>query len=120
MYVIADIEWVTSCDGTISPVQLAAVRVDEGWNQIDFFCSFIKPLDNTFDDWTQVAFNGVSPEDFQNANNAADVIFDFLQWLDYDTLLWWLDQSKVIFFKLVAVFGGQQTSKGNKYKRICV
>lgn len=104
MYVIADIEWVTSRDGKILPVQLAAVRVDEDWNQIDFFCSFIKPFDNTFDDWTQVAFKGGSPEDFQNANDAADVIFDFLQWLDYDTLLWWLDQSKDIFFKLVAVF----------------
>lgn len=80
--------------------------MDENWNQINSFYSFIKPLDNTFDDWTQVAFSGGSPEDFQNANNAADVIFDFLQWLDYDTLLWWLDQSKDLFFKLVADFLG--------------
>ena len=57
MYVIADIEWVTSRDGRISPVQLAAVRVDEGWNRINSFCSFIKPLDNSFDDWTQENVN---------------------------------------------------------------
>lgn len=106
MYVIADIEWVTSCDGKISPVQLAAVRVAEGWNQINFFSSFIKPFDNTFDDWTQVAFNGGSPEDFQNANSTAEVISDFLKWLGNDTILWWLDQSKDLFFKLVADFLG--------------
>lgn len=106
MYVIADIEWVMSHDGKISPVQLAAVRVDEGWNQINFFSSFIKPFDNTFDDWIQIAFNGGSPEDFQNANSAAEVISDFLQWLGNDTILWWLDQSKDLFFKLVADFWG--------------
>ncbi|MGN0687489.1 MAG: exonuclease domain-containing protein [Oscillospiraceae bacterium] len=102
MYVIADIEWVTTANGEISPVQLAAARVDGNWNQVNAFCSFIKPIDNAIDDWTQVAFNGGSPEDFKNANSLAEVISDFLMWLGNDTLLWWLDQSKDIFFKLAS------------------
>lgn len=106
MYVIADIEWVTSANSEISPVQLAAVRVDGSWNQVNSFYSFIKPIDNAIDDWTQIAFNGGSQEDFQNANSVADVISDFIQWLGHDTLLWWLDQSKELFFKLATEFLG--------------
>lgn len=102
MYVIADIEWVTTAKGEISPVQLAAARVDGNWNQVNSFFSFIKPIDNAIDERTSVAFNGGSPEDFQNADSAAEVFSDFLMWLGNDMLLWWLNQSNEVFQKLAA------------------
>ena len=101
MYVIADIEWVTTRGGIISPVQLAAVRVDENWNEINSYYTFIKPLDRSFDDWKQIACNGGNKFDFLTARNAADVISDFLRWLNRDILLWWLDQSNELFSRLV-------------------
>ena len=102
MYVIADIEWVTTAKGEISPVQLAAARVDGNWKQVNSFYSFIKPIDNAIDERTSVAFNGGSPEDFQNADSASEVFSDFLIWLGNDTLLWWLNQSNEVFQKLAA------------------
>ena len=101
MYVIADIEWVTTRGGIISPLQLAAVRVDENWNEINSYYTFIKPLDRSFDDWKQIACNGGNKFDFLTARNAADVISDFLRWLNRDILLWWLDQSNELFSRLV-------------------
>ena len=101
MYVIADIEWVTTRGEKISPVQLAAVRVDENWNEINSYFTFIKPLDRSFDDWKQIACNGGTKFDFLTARNAADVISDFLRWLNRDILLWWLDQSNELFSRLV-------------------
>lgn len=97
MYVIADIEWVTTCDGRISPLQLAAVRVDESWNQINSYFTYIKPIDSSFRDWTQPACNGGSKNDFLTARSAAEVFSDILLWLGGDTLLWWLGQSKELF-----------------------
>ncbi|MGN0679698.1 MAG: hypothetical protein ACI4JS_08560 [Oscillospiraceae bacterium] len=97
MYVIADIEWVTTCDGRISPLQLAAVRVDESWNQINSYFTYIKPIDSSFRDWTQPACNGGSKNDFLTARSAAEVFSDILLWLGGDTLLWWLSQSKELF-----------------------
>lgn len=35
MYVIADIEWVTTEPIGVSPVQIGAVRVDENWNCVN-------------------------------------------------------------------------------------
>lgn len=97
MYVIADIEWVKTKSGVISPVQIAAARVDGNWNQVNSFYSFIKPIDNDIVERTMVAFNGGTPNDFRNADSAAEVFSAFLQWLGNDTLLWWYDQSMDVF-----------------------
>ena len=41
MFVLADIEWMTNEAGHQSPTQLAAIKVDENWNTVDSFESFI-------------------------------------------------------------------------------
>lgn len=100
MYVIADIEWVTSRNGIISPVQLAAIRVDENWGRINSYYTFIKPTDNTFNNWKHSACNGGVKRDFLLARTAAEVFSDFRRWLNGDTLLWWLDGSRELFSRL--------------------
>ena len=102
MYVIADIEWVTSWNGIISPVQLAAIRVDENWGRINSYFSFIRPKDTTFNNWRHSACNGGVKLDFLLARTAAEVFSVFLRWLNGDTLLWWLDESRELFGRLTA------------------
>ena len=90
MFVIADIEWMTNKDGHQSPTQLAAIRVDNEWNEIDTFYSLIRPRDSEFHDWKHVSYTGATPSDFLHARNAHKVLESFTQWLnDDDILLWW-------------------------------
>ena len=51
MFVLADMEWMTNENGHFSPTQIAAVKVDENWNEVDTFSSFIRPRDTAFHDW---------------------------------------------------------------------
>ena len=102
MFVAADIEWVKIPVGLDVPTQLAASRVDETWNVISTFHSFIKPLGSVFDNRGHVALNGGSPSDFINAPDAYIVLADFLEWLDDDDIiLWWHHESDSLFKKLV-------------------
>lgn len=137
MFVIADLEWMTNAEKHHSPTQLAAVRVDENWNVIAEFNSFIRPRDSKFHDWKHVAYTGGNATDFIYARNAHNVFTDFQKWLNEDDiLLWWYDESEKLFKKLVSLilktpeshkaisFGnhvyafiaGQPHSKGNPYK----
>lgn len=108
MYVIADIEWVTTGPIGVSPVQIGAVRVDENWNCVNTYFSFIKPLDSTFKKWKHIACTGGTKDDFLNAASVKEVFSDFIKWLNGDTLLWWLDDSKKLFNKLVSVMLGSR------------
>lgn len=137
MLVIADIEWMTNKDGHHSPTQLAAIRVDEKWNEADKFASLIRPRDSEFHDWRHVSFTGGKPTDFMYARNAHNVFDAFCEWLnDDDVILWWYDESIVIFRKLISLIlkkqpthkmveikeyvhehlSGQANSRGNAYK----
>ena len=43
MFVLVDLEWVTDEKGHYEPTQLAAIRVNQDWDGIWYFNSFIKP-----------------------------------------------------------------------------
>jgi len=64
MFVLADMEWMANENGHFSPTQLAAVKVDENWNIVDKFESFIRPRDTAFHDWEHVAYTGGTATDF--------------------------------------------------------
>ena len=137
MFVIADIEWMTNEEGHHSPTQLAAIRVDETWNEVDTFASLIRPRDSEFHDWRHVSYTGGKPTEFMYARNAHNVLDAFYDWLkDDDVILWWYDESIMIFKKLIGLIlrkqtthkmvelkeyvyehlSGQANSRGNSYK----
>ncbi len=98
MYVLADVEWNMNKFGLKYPTQLAAVKVDENWNIVYRFSSFIRPRDESFHNWWHISYTGGSIDDFMNARNAYAVLADFLCWLDEDDiLLWWYVQSAKVF-----------------------
>lgn len=98
MYVIADIEWITDDFGRHFPTQLAGIRVDEGWNQLNEFASFIRPSDVRFNDWRHIACTGGTAEKFLSAQSESEVLSAFLDWLlTDDILLWWHGASEELF-----------------------
>ena len=60
MYVLMDLEWFCTRRGTILPTQLAALRVNENWRELDRFFSRIKPDCSGTPDWTHMAFTAES------------------------------------------------------------
>ena len=101
MYVIADIEWVQNKLNKQSPSQLSAVRVDDQWNIIDEFSSFIRPMDASFHDWKHVAYYGGTPEDFLYAKGCYAVLDAFEKWLDEDDIIcWWFKPSADLYAML--------------------
>ena len=77
MFVIADIEWVTLENGFQTPTQLAAIRVDEFWNETDSFSSFIRPKDSSYHQWNHVAYTGGAPSEFLRAKSAFSIFSNF-------------------------------------------
>ena len=136
MFVIADLEWVCNKDGGYSPVQLAAVKVDEQWNTASSFNSLIRPRDSRFYDWQHVAYTGYTSVDFLNADSAYSVLKEFQKWLDDDdVILWWYNESERLYKRLVkqilkvddnhctvsineqvySFLAGQEYARGNAY-----
>lgn len=137
MFVLADMEWMTNNDGHHSPTQLAAIKVDEQWNPVDTFESFIRPRDTKFHDWKHIAYTGGTAAEFLHAKNAHNVLTAFEEWLnEEDILLWWYDESSALFKKIVGIIlkedekhkaitingyvyeylNGQPYSRGNAYR----
>jgi len=137
LFVIADIEWMTNKDGHQSPTQIAAIRVDEEWRSTTSFDALIRPRDSEFHDWKHVSYTGATPSDFLHARNAHNVLEAFDLWLNEDdVLLWWYDESAMIYKKLIRLIfkkqeprkmvaaneyiyeflQGQANSRGNAYK----
>ena len=101
MYVIADIEWVQNKLNKQSPSQLSAVRVDEQWNVVDDFSSFIRPMNASFHDWKHVAYYGGTPEDFLYARGCHAVLDAFEKWLGEDDIIcWWFKPSADLYAML--------------------
>ena len=120
MFVIADIEWMENTSGITSPTQIAAAKVDSNWNCIDSFESFIKPYSREFHDWDHISYTGGTVSDFLRADIASEVLKKFLGWLsDDDIILWWYNDSKQRFEKLVNLILKTQISNKminiNKY-----
>lgn len=137
MFVLADMEWMTNENGHFSPTQLAAVKVDENWNIVDKFESFIRPRDTAFHDWEHVAYTGGTATDFLHARKGYNVFTTFNEWLsEDDIILWWYSESEVLYKKLINIIAkitdnhkmvsinryvaeflsGQPQSRGNSYK----
>ena len=74
MYVLMDLEWFCTRRGNILPTQLAALRVDESWRELDRFFSRIRPDCAGTPDWTHMAFSGGKPEDFLRAPTLSAVL----------------------------------------------
>jgi len=101
MYVIADIEWVENKLNKQSPTQLSAVKVDENWDIIDEFSSFIRPMDSSFHDWEHVAYSGGTPEDFLYAKSCHTVLDSFEEWLGEEAIVcWWYIPSRDLYSML--------------------
>ena len=96
MYIIADVEWVENDLNQCSPTQLSAARVDENWEIIDCFSSYIKPKDPSFYDWDHVAYIGGISSNFQNAPHCFEVFRSFNKWVGRDTVCWWYGTSAKI------------------------
>jgi len=137
VFVLTDIEWMTNTAGHFSPTQLAAIKVDAEWNEVNRFESFIRPRDSEFHDWKHVAYTGGTATEFLHARNAHNVLQSFLDWLTKDDIiLWWYNESDIVLKKLVSLIfktklpnrtvaineyvysflAGQQNSRGNAYK----
>lgn len=94
MYVLMDLEWVTNKQYHISPTQIAAMRVDDSWNELDRFFTRIRPRDTSFHRWGEVAYAGGNPSDFLYARGIFQVLTDLLDWLhDDDILCFWTKDS---------------------------
>lgn len=93
MYIIADVEWVENELHKNSPTQLSAVRVDENWEIVEDFSSFIRPMNPSFYDWGHVAYAGGKPSDFIHAPHCFDVFKSFNEWAGDDTICWWYKPS---------------------------
>lgn len=81
MYVLLDIEWITNKKHHISPTQIAAMRVDDLWYRSALFYSRIRPKDETFHQWDDVAYAGGDRWAFLSAPGLRKVLSDFLNWL---------------------------------------
>lgn len=94
MFVLMDIEWITNGDNDINPTQVAAMKVDAQWNEVDTFFARIKPRDNSFHQWKHMGYSGGEMEDFLNADKLPKVFYDLDNWLGTDDVLcWWTPDS---------------------------
>ncbi len=137
MYVVTDIEWAINNEERQSLTQIAATKVDEQWNSIASYFSFIRPQNESFEDWSQVCYNGAKPNDFKYAPSAYTVLQEFESWLEEDDILLFWYQTSCDLYKLMhkilfksenkrrcvavseyvtAFIGKKQTKKANPYK----
>lgn len=101
MYVLMDLEWFCASQGNPFPTQLAALRVDESWRELDRFFSRIKPDCAGTPDWAHMAFSGGKPEDFLRAPTLSAVLRNLRMWLQKDDVLcWWAEEAPEIFKRL--------------------
>ena len=102
MLVIMDMEWIENKTMHFCPTQISALRVDKNWTSMDRFDALIKPFDSSCHKWKHVAFHGASRDDFLNADPAAKVLIDLLDWVHTDDVLcWWKEESAFVFKQLI-------------------
>ena len=100
MFVIMDLEWVKQ--QAIHPTQLAAIRVDSFWEEVDRFAMLIRPSFHIIH-WNHVAFTGYERDEFRNAYGASAVFTHFKHWLkDDDVLVWWITKPAQTFLILAS------------------
>lgn len=101
MYVLMDIEWITNRDQQINPTQIAAMRVDEQWNESNRFFARIRPRDSSFHQWDHMGYSGGTKEDFLNADSLSQVFSALDCWLNEDDVLCWWTPDSIKILNLV-------------------
>lgn len=81
MYVLVDIEWVTNKKQIKNPTQIAAMRIDDFWYCDTLFYSRIRPKDDSFHQWDDIAYTGGDYQSFLNAPSLYTVLSNFLNWI---------------------------------------
>ncbi len=102
MYILMDMEWVENEQGKSCPTQIAAIRVDERWNTVDTFSALVCPAQDMAWDWSEIGFQGHTPEEFLCAQPLEVVLTAFALWFQSDDVLcWWHCQAENLFRKRV-------------------
>ena len=95
MYVIMDLEWIETADGHASLTQLAALRVDAGWNAMELFSAVLCPGALAQCDPGHIALNGYPLEAFARGETEENAIRRLAAWLrDDDVIAVWHPSSK--------------------------
>lgn len=103
MYVLMDLEWFYTKQGTIFLTQLAALRVSADWKPLECFFSRIRAGHAEITSHRHMAFSGGSPEDFLCAPALSKVLGDFHAWLERDDVLcWWTEDAPNVFDQIHA------------------
>ena len=87
MYILLDIEWVNKWEKSYL-TQIAAIRVNENWEEQDSFFSLVSPPKPEKAKRPHVAFSGYDSADFLNADDEATVLAKFREWLRDDDVLY--------------------------------
>jgi len=97
MYVLMDLEWVTNNRAFFSPTQIAAMRVNDVWEQQSIFYSRIRPRDSSFYDWKHMGYTGGTSFDFLHAPGIHQVLTNLEEWLEEDDVICiWAEDAKNI------------------------
>ncbi len=98
MFVLADIEWLQEIDRANAMTLLSAIKVDEHWNEVEFFKRFVRPRGNGAHRWGHASYTGGNADTYIKAKSAFVVLSEFEKWLsDSDIILWWDKKSDVFF-----------------------
>ena len=102
MYVLMDLEWVTNNRAFFSPTQIAAMRVNDVWEQQSIFYSRIRPRDSSFYDWKHMGYTGGTSFDFLHAPGIHQVLTNLEEWLEEDDVICiWAEDAKNILAALI-------------------
>lgn len=120
MFVIADIEWMTNSEGYHYPTQLAAVKVDENWNEVSTISSYIKPRYGHSYNLNHIAYTGAYNADLTRAKSAYKAFCHFDNWIcEDDVIVWWHYESETVFNQLYKSLlekpNTHKSVKANKY-----
>lgn len=114
MYVLMDIEWIALSDGAINPTQIAAMKVDDRWNEIDTYFARIRPKHELFHEWRHMGYSGGEPDEFLNADSMAEVFRNLDRWLNEDDVLcWWTPDSIQVLDSLFFRALGRRINRKN-------
>ena len=98
MLVIMDMEW-SEAGGRIVPTQLSALRVLPGWKELARVDYLMRPIKTP--DWSFMAYNGHSPDEFLSAHTGPSVFNRLSNWLSpNDIMCWWSPAPAITFFAL--------------------
>lgn len=97
MFVLMDLEWITDFNNFNYETQLAALRVDNNWNEVSSYTSLIHPQV-----WMEhaIGLGGHTREEYDRAYSLTKVMEGFQRWLQPDDVLcWWQNDPKELFEK---------------------